>query len=140
MILPIGLTTAGLAGLINLWLAARAARVRIGKRVTQGDGGHPELLARMRAHGNFAEYTPFVLVLIALIEFARGTTPLLWGVAAIYLLARVAHAIGMDRPVPNPFRMGGILLTWAILLGLSGWAVVIAQTTRVGTIEAVRAG
>ena len=125
MILPVTLVIAAAAGLINIWLATRASAVRIKDKVEMGDGGNPLLLARMRAHANFTEYTPFVLILIALIELARGPSPWLWGVGAIYLLARVAHAFGMERPVPNPFRLTGILVTLLTLLGLSVWAIVI---------------
>ena len=140
MILPISLTTAAAAAVVNLWLALRAAKVRMSAKVMQGDGGDTTLLERMRAHANFTEYTPFVLILIALIEFARGTSPILWGLAIVYLLARVAHGIGMTRPAPNPFRAGGIILTWAILLGLAGWAAAIPYATPTGAVETVRAG
>ena len=31
----------------------------------------------------------------------------------------------MDRPAPNPFRASGAMLTWLVILALSGWALVI---------------
>jgi hypothetical protein len=39
------------------------------------------------------------------------------------VVARIAHVIGMARPAPNPFRAVGALVTWALLLGLSAWAI-----------------
>ncbi len=139
MILPITLTIAAAATLINLWLAARTGRVRLAKKVNIGDGGDPQLIARMRAQANFVEYTPFFLILLGLIEFAHGSATWLWLVAIAYILARIAHAFGMDRPAPNPFRMIGILATFAILLGLAIYAIAIpylapahAVTTVVG--------
>lgn len=127
MILPITLTIAGAAALVNVWLGWRVGQRRISEKVSIGDGGNERLTARMRAHANFAEYTPFVLILIGLIEFAAGTTIWLWAVGAIYLLARIAHAFGMDRPAGNPLRMAGILVTMLTLAGLGLYAVAIPQ-------------
>jgi len=125
MILPITLVIAAAAGLINLWLAIRASAVRVKGKVMNGDGGNPLMLQRMRAHANFTEYAPFVLILIAVIELARGSSPWLWAVGLAFVLGRLAHLFGMDRPAPNPFRMTGIVLTWVVLLALSVWAAAI---------------
>lgn len=123
MILPVTLTVAGAAAILNLWLAMRVGRVRTAANIMVGDGGDVRLTARMRAHANFVEYTPFVLILIALIEFAEGTSLWLWGAGALYLLARIAHAIGMDGV--RPARMVGILATMLIMLGLGLYAIAI---------------
>jgi uncharacterized membrane protein YecN with MAPEG domain len=60
MILPITLSAAGAAALINLWLAIRVGRVRTSEKVLMGDGGNEGVIAAMRAHANFVEYTPFI--------------------------------------------------------------------------------
>ena len=75
--LPVTLVLAAACGLINLWLGLRLVRGRMGG-VPIGDGGKPEMLAGMRAHANFAEYAPLVVILTALIELARGPSLLLW--------------------------------------------------------------
>jgi uncharacterized membrane protein YecN with MAPEG domain len=137
MILPITLTIAAAAALLNLWLASRISRVRISHKISMGDGGSPQLQARIRAHANFIEYTPFFLILLGLIELAHGTATWLWLVAIAYIIARIVHAFGMERPAPNPLRAGGILVTWLILLGLAIYALSIpylAPTTPVTTI------
>ena len=126
-ILPITLTIAGAAALLNIWLGWRVGQKRLSEKVSIGDGGNEALTCRMRAHASFAEYTPFVLILIGLIELAEGTTAWLWAVGALYILARIAHAIGMDRPAPNPFRMAGIIATMLTLAGLGIYAVVLAH-------------
>jgi uncharacterized protein len=125
MILPITLVIAAAAGLINLWLAIRASMVRVKGKVLFGDGGNPQMLQRMRAHANFAEYAPAILILMALIEFARGSTIWLWAAGAVFILVRLAHVIGMDQSGPNPFRLVGAVGTWVVLLGLSLWALAI---------------
>ena len=123
MILPIALTTAGAAALVNMWLGTRIGRIRISEKISIGDGGNPRLVARMRAQLNFAEYAPIVLILIALIEAAIGTQLWLWVVAAVFILGRVAHGFGMDG-----WSLGrnlGIMTTFVIMLGLGLFAVSI---------------
>ncbi len=70
MLLPITLTFAAACALLNLWLAIRCARFRIRDKILHGDAGHGLLARRMRAHANFIEYTPIVLILFGLIEMA----------------------------------------------------------------------
>ncbi|USI74150.1 MAPEG family protein [Sphingomonas morindae] len=125
--LPVSLTLAAALGLLSLWLAFRLSRMRMAGKVMIGDGGDPRLAARMRAHANFVEYSPFVLALVVLIELAGAPRRALWLVAALYVVARVAHAFGMDNPRRNAARAGGALVTWLVLLGLSLWAIVIAS-------------
>jgi uncharacterized membrane protein YecN with MAPEG domain len=123
MMLPIALTTTGAAALVNFWLSWRIAELRVSEKVSVGDGGNPRLIARMRAQLNFAEYAPVVLILIALIEAAAGTRLWLWIVAAIFIVGRVLHGLGMDG-----WRFGrsaGMLCTAPIMIGLALYAVVI---------------
>ena len=124
MLLPVALTTAGAAGLINLWLGVRVSRIRIAEKILVGDGGNPRLIARMRAQLNFAEYTPIVLILLALVELARGGSIYLWVVALLYVVGRVLHAFGMDGWRPG--RAVGIAITVLTMLGLAAYAVLLA--------------
>ncbi|MFZ5748576.1 MAG: MAPEG family protein [Pseudomonadota bacterium] len=125
MVLPITLTIAAVAALLNIWLALRVVRLRMTRKVLLGDGGERALEARIRAHANYIEYTPFVLILIGLIEAAHGWPLGLWGVGALYVAARVAHAFGMDATRPHAARAFGATVTWLTLLGLAGWAIAI---------------
>jgi uncharacterized protein len=143
MILPITLTAAGAAALINIWLAIRVGQKRIAGKVSIGDGGHPPLIARMRAHANFTEYTPYFLILVALIEMASGTSTWLWLVVGLFLLARVAHGIGMDLiEGESKLRLGGILVTMLTLVGLAIYALAIPYLTgpKVTATEVIQAG
>ncbi len=137
MLLPITLTISAAAALLNLWLAYRAGRIRVSRKISVGDGGDPMMLARMRAQANFVEYTPFFLILLGLIELAQGPRTWLWAVGILYILARLAHAFGMDRPAPNPLRMGGILVTFIVLLGLACYAIALPYAA-VGTATIAR--
>ena len=84
------------------------------------------LLRRMRAQANFIENTPLVLILIAAIELAGKGGSWLAVVGGIYMLARLAHALGMDGGALHRLRTVGALVTMLTLLGLAIVAVLIA--------------
>lgn len=126
MILQTTLSLAAAAAVLNFWLALRAGKVRFGAKVWHGDGGHPLLMQRMRAQANYVENTPFVLMLVAAIEMTGKGGTWLAIVGAVYLLARIAHAFGMDKAQTSPLRAGGFIVTVLVLLGLSVMAVLIA--------------
>jgi uncharacterized membrane protein YecN with MAPEG domain len=126
MILQTTLSLAAAAAVLNFWLALRTSTVRMSAKVWQGDGGNPILLHRMRAHANYVENTPIVLILIAAIEMTGKGGVWLAIVGALYLLARVAHAFGMDKPEKSPLRAIGFCVTVLVLLGLAIMAVLIA--------------
>lgn len=132
MILPITLTIAGAATLLNIWIGRRVGQMRMTHKISIGDGGNEALIARMRAQANFVEYTPFFLILLGLIELAIGSALWLWIVAVVYILARIAHAFGMDRPSPDPLRlrMVGIVITLLVLFGLALYAIALPYLQR----------
>jgi uncharacterized membrane protein YecN with MAPEG domain len=82
----------------------------------------------MRAHANFVESAPFVLILIAALEATSGTNNWLWGLGIAYIIGRLAHGLGMDGGSLGKGRMVGTLITMITLLGLSGWALSTVYT------------
>jgi uncharacterized membrane protein YecN with MAPEG domain len=126
MILQTTLSLAAAAAVINFWLGFRTGKLRYDAKVLHGDGGNPLLLQRMRAQANFVENTPFVLILIAAIELTGKGGTWLAIVGSIYMLARISHALGMDRTTTNPLRATGFIVTVLTLLGLAAVAVLIA--------------
>lgn len=126
MILPVTLTIAAAAAVVNLWLAFRIVPIRVKDKVLLGDNGNALLQGRMRAHANFTEYAPFILILLGLIELAGGSTMWLWIAGVVFVIARVAHAFGMDRATSSVPRAAGALVTWTVMALLAGWALVIA--------------
>jgi uncharacterized protein len=74
------------------------------------------------------EYTPFFLILLGLIELARGSETWLWAAGILFVLGRLMHPFGMDRPAPNALRMGGTIITWLMLIGLAAYALSIPYT------------
>jgi uncharacterized membrane protein YecN with MAPEG domain len=130
IILPITLTIAGAAALLNLWLGQRVGKMRVAHKVSIGDGGNEPLITRMRAQANYVEYTPFFLILLALVELAVGSHLWLWIVAIVYILGRIIHMFGMDKPPPSRLRMIGIIVTMLCLLGLALYAIAIPYLER----------
>ncbi|HWH16715.1 MAG TPA: MAPEG family protein [Allosphingosinicella sp.] len=126
MILPITLTIAGACALISIWLGLRVSQLRLRHKISIGDGGNETVRTRMRAHANFAEYTPIFLILLALIELAHGSAISLWIAGILFVVGRLLHPFGMDRPAPNPLRMAGAGLSWAVLLALAACAIATA--------------
>ena len=129
IILPISLTIAAGAALLNLWLALRVGRVRTREKVFIGDGGNDLLTRRMRAHSNFVENTAFVLILLALVELGFGSSMWLWAVGALYLVGRILHSLGMDGMMWG--RMVGTIVTMLTQLGLALTALAIVYLTPV---------
>jgi uncharacterized protein len=121
--LPVTLTIAAGAALVNIWLMIRCGQARTKGGVSIGDGGDDFLIRRMRAHANFVESTPFVLILLAALELTVGTSNWLWGIGILFIVGRLAHGLGMDGGTLGKGRMVGTLITMLSLLGLAGWAL-----------------
>lgn len=129
-VLPITLTMAGAAALLALWLAIRVGRLRRANNVLIGDGGDVAITARMRAQANFTEYTPLFLILLGLVELARGSETWLWAVGALFMAGRLLHPFGMDRRTVNALRLWGMILSLLPLVGLALYAIVLASLDR----------
>ncbi len=109
----------GLLGLLFLLLSFWVVKRRAQFKVMIGEGEAPEMLSAIRAHGNFAEYVPLTLLLMALCELAGvGALWLHLGGGLLLLLGRILHAIGIQIPkAPNKPRLFGTLFFW-LSLGL----------------------
>lgn len=127
--MPVTLVTAGLCGLLYFLLSYRVVQVRRSAGVALGDGGDGELLQRIRAHANFAEYVPFCLLLIFVIENSFEISPLwLWVAGLALVIVRAMHAVGMAKGGGNAWRLIGTAGTWTILVGLSVAALGLVAT------------
>lgn len=122
--LPITLATAGALGLLYLTLTVRVIRGRWKHRVSLGDGGNAAMQRLIRAHANFGEYVPLLLILMALLEASGASRNVLAGAGIALVIGRIAHAIGIETPkAPNPYRFVGGLVTFGLLLLGSLWAL-----------------
>ena len=126
MLPKVSLVLAGALALLNLWLSFRVGQVRGSEKVSVGDGGNERVIRRMRAHANFAENAWVVLALVLVLELSLGASGWLWGAAALFVAARIAHGLGMDGWYAG--RMGGTVVTMALQLALGLWAIAIPLT------------
>lgn len=126
IILPVTLCLAAAAALINFWLAMRCGQTRTKEKINIGTGGSDLMERRMRAQLNFAENTPWVLMLIAAIELAEKGGTWLPYVGGAYMLARVAHGLGMDGGSLQAGRSIGIMVTMLTQIGLAVVAIMVA--------------
>ena len=111
--------TAGILGLLVVVLGLRISAMRRSAHVSTGDGGNPALAARIRAHGKCVETVPLALILLFLAEQAHGRPWYLVALAAILVVSRLIHPIGMSLPSPNMPRVIGILGTWGVTIILA---------------------
>lgn len=125
--LPITLTMAAVGALINIWLMMRVGSVRRASGVFVGDGGDDRVIRRMRAHANFVETAPFVLILILALEAANAWHTGLWAAGTVWALGRLAHPFGMDGSTRFPARMIGTIATLLVMLILAVWAILTAH-------------
>lgn len=115
--MPVTALYASLLACLFVALSARVIFVRRGARIALGDGGDSDLQRRMRVQGNFAEYAPFALLLLALAESLETPLWALHPIGLSLLAGRCAHAYGMSQPNEDfRFRVAGMMLTFAAIL------------------------
>ena len=88
---------AGLLGLLYALLSGRVMWWRMRSGVLTGDGPGEVGHAMVRAHANFMEFVPLVLVLILVIELGGGDPRWVHGLGLALLVARVLHAVGKSE-------------------------------------------
>ena len=107
---------AGLLAGLYLFLTVRVIRFRRGHRVDMGDGGQSLLQRYIRAHGNFAEYAPFGLLLLLLVETGGWPGWLVHLLGLTLLGGRLAHAWSFSvAELRGRSRVVGMVLTMAML-------------------------
>ena len=124
--LPVTALYAGILGLYFIWLATRVIKARRVHRVALGTE-HRLVQRAARAHGNFAEYVPFALLMLALCEINGLPDWALHVLGVVLVAARVIHATGIAKePEDFKWRVLGTSLTFtmmgvaaAALLGLA---------------------
>jgi uncharacterized membrane protein YecN with MAPEG domain len=122
--MPVFFVCAGLLGLLAVSLTVGVGRLRMQKKIYLGDGGDPEMLAAIRAHGNFMEFVPLCLLLIYVVSDFYT----FWYVAVLslaLLLSRVLHAGGLLGFIPLGRTLGAsgttlILVITSVMLIISG--------------------
>src|SRR3979411_1101500 len=135
---PLGETHMHLPSITGLYLAILAllyavlgfqvSRLRRGNRVLFGDDDNRELRSAIRAHANFAEYVPIIVLMVALLEISGLPALRVHLLMGTLLVARLLHPLGMYvGPRTLQFqicRVGGIVLTWLVLVAAALMALI----------------
>lgn len=105
--------------IIFIKLSKDVIGLRRKNKVGLGSGGHDDLERAIRAQGNFAEYVPFGIILIACLELNGAP----WWLVAIpgitLIIGRLFHAKGINEPPPNfSNRVRGMKFTFNTLITL----------------------
>lgn len=114
------LITAGILGLLLLFLSAYVIAGRVKFKIDTGDGGNEAMRRRIRVQANFVEYVPMALILIMLVESGRiGPAWLPGALGATLVIARFWHAQGLlgSSGVSAGRFMGANLTGLVILVG-----------------------
>ena len=117
---PITAVYASLLAILYVVLSYRVAQRRIRFQVGLGTGQNTELERAIRIHGNFAEYVPLAVLLLAFFETGGGAAWAVQGAGAGLLVARALHALGLTQTSGRSTgRFSGVVATWLILVGLA---------------------
>ena len=103
---------AALIALIFIALSARVILYRRAKKISMGHHEDNSLLKRMRAQANCAEYAPFGLLLMALVEIQFPNSSALHLIGGLLLGGRALHGYGFSASPPiMRLRQVGMIMT-----------------------------
>jgi hypothetical protein len=122
-------TTAAFAGLfllMQLVLSVATSALRGQTGIGFGDGGNPKMAGRMRAHGNFIENVPVILIAMALAESMGSPVWFILAAGWLLFVSRLIHAAGMYGMGGKVMRGLGSGLTLLILFALGVHLLVVA--------------
>ena len=114
---------AGVLALIFIFLSMYTIRSRRIAKVSVLDGGNMTLARAMRVHGNFAEYVPMVLILMALGEMTDGFGWFLHLSGLMLVAARICHAVGLAQKTTS-LRTAGTAATLFVIM-INAFAAII---------------
>lgn len=123
---PITAFYAGLLGILFFYFSVLVVKGRFSKKISLGDGGDHHFQQVIRAHGNFSEYTPIVLILLFIAEVNLSESIYLHLAGIALLSGRFLHAFGLRRHSGSSWqRVFGMLLTFTSLITLSVMNILI---------------
>lgn len=111
----ITLLFAGLCGLLQFALTLVVILRRAQTGVSFLDGGDPQLLRRIRAHGNFTETVPMALLLMLMLELRGFSATWLWVLGSLLVVGRLLNAYSLLTNNAAWSRRGGMVMTLAVI-------------------------
>lgn len=112
--------TASLLTIIFMIISIKIIKLRHQYKISLGSSGHEDLEKVIRAHGNFAEYTPIALILMLCAEANKANWIILLILALLFILGRTLHAYAFIFNKQHfKFRVRGMVLTFSVLICLA---------------------
>lgn len=115
-----------LNAILLIGLSWRVGQVRTRLKINLGDGGNPEMVKAIRAHGNYTEYAPLALIGLLALAAAGANAMIVHGLGAFFFFARVSHMLGLGLGIWPQGRFVGTLCTMLTLLATAGLLVYFA--------------
>lgn len=110
----------GVLGLLYAFLGLRVARFRRGNKIVFGDADNLYLRSAIRAHANFAEYVPIIVLINAMLEMGGAASVQMHVLLGTLTVSRILHPFGMHaKPMTPQFIVGrivGMILTFLVLV------------------------
>ena len=105
---------AGILALIYVVLSIYVVMGRYKHRVIFGDDGNPDMVKRVRIHGNFVEYVPLTLLLLLMYEMQAGSIYMIHALGIAFVIGRLLHIFALKTGF-FPARGIGMVLTFAVI-------------------------
>jgi len=106
----------GIFALMTVILSALVSKRRLDTKTSLVDGGDNILQRRIRAHGNFSEYAPMMLILLGLLENAAINSSIVCFVGISFLISRSLHAFALITRGKLIFISAAMLLQHATFI------------------------
>ena len=114
----------GLLGLTMLFLAMQVSGKRMKQKSSIATDTTPALFEAIRRHGNFVEWVPFALILMAVCEINGLQSLYLHILGASLVVGRLIHPWGIKAgKMPHPLRAIGAGVTFAVVFSLCSIAI-----------------
>ncbi len=108
---------AALTGLLAAFLAINVIRQRVRLKIDDVDGNNVEMRRVIRAHGNFCEYAPLILILMGAAEMSGSPKLAIHVLGVAMILSRVLSAWGLSHSLGQSLgRQAGASIAVLILL------------------------
>jgi uncharacterized protein len=121
--IPISALFIGIFAVLQIPLTVMVGYRRARTGIQFFDGGDQTLLRRMRAHGNYAETVPIVMIAMLAAELTGAPAWLLWAGGASMLVGRLMHAAIIILKGWGLPRAVGMILTFLPMLAFGGWCI-----------------
>jgi uncharacterized membrane protein YecN with MAPEG domain len=108
---------AAILAILFFALSIRVIALRRSSKLPLGFQGDMALERRVRVQGNFSEYVPLALLLMAFVELHGSTPWLLHAMGVVLIAGRLSHAYGVSQIKESfAFRVSGMAMTFTVIL------------------------